>query len=125
MSKGQARGGTVRLKRVYDPPDRTDGLRVLVDRLWPRGLSRQSARVDEWRRDVAPTDALRKWYGHDPAKWPGFRRRYLAELKKATPVLRALARQSRRTTVTLVFAARDVEHSNAAVLRSLLERLTG
>lgn len=113
----------IKVKRVYDPPERSDGLRVLVDRLWPRRLSVAKAQIDEWRRDLAPSGALRKWYRHDPEKWLEFRRRYVAELRTKTTELRDLARQSQRRRLTLVLAAKDVEHSNAAVLKSTLERL--
>lgn len=129
-SPGEARGGgrrppaserpVVRVRRVYDPPAPEDGFRVLVDRLWPRGLPR--ARVDLWMREVAPSDALRRWFGHDPARWPEFRRRYRAELAASEhlPELQALARRGR---VTLLFAARDVTRNNAVVLAEFLEDL--
>lgn len=113
--------GRVRLKRAYEPPARADGTRVLVDRLWPRGLSKDKARVDLWLRDVAPSTGLREWFGHDPGKWPEFRRRYRAELAGNTALaeLRALCRAG---TVTLLYAARDTEHNNARVLEERLRR---
>ena len=112
------------IKRVYDAPESSDGLRVLVDRLWPRGLSKERAQVDRWLKDVAPSRELREWFGHDPAKFAEFRRRYEAELtqdpaRSALAELRDLARAQR---VTLVFAAHDTEHCNAVVLRELLAR---
>jgi uncharacterized protein YeaO (DUF488 family) len=109
----------VRIKRAYDPPAPDDGVRVLVDRLWPRGLKRQEAKIDLWLKDIAPSADLRRWFGHDPAKWPGFQERYQAELagNSALDELRALVRQRKR--VTLLFAARDVEHNNAVVLQGL------
>lgn len=113
----------IKLKRVYDPPAKSDGVRILVDRLWPRGLTKEAARIDEWRRDLAPSDGLRKWFGHDPEKWPEFRRRFTEELKEKTADLREIARRARNGMVTLVFAARDAEHCNAVVLKSLIERL--
>ena len=115
----------IRLKRAYDPPSRSDGLRILVDRLWPRGLSKQKARIDEWRGELAPSPALRKWYGHDPKKWPDFRRRYMGELRDKTEELQELAHRARAGTVTLVFATQNAERSNAVVLKSVLERLNG
>jgi uncharacterized protein YeaO (DUF488 family) len=117
-------GSAVTQKRVYEPPEPADGTRVLVDRLWPRGLSKERAQVDVWLKDVAPSQQLRTWFGHDPAKFEEFRRRYEAELasdpaRSALAKLRELARSQH---VTLVFAAHDVEHANATVLRELLAR---
>lgn len=116
------RGMHVAIKRAYEAPAPTDGTRVLVDRLWPRGLSKERARVDRWLKDVAPSTELRTWYGHDPAKFAAFRERYVHELegepgRAALDQLRALTRKG---PVTLVFGARDVEHSEAAVLQDLL-----
>lgn len=107
------------LKRAYEPPAESDGTRILVDRLWPRGLDKQHAAIDEWLKDVAPSPELRKWFGHDPARWPEFRRRYLAELadNEATARLRKLVREHR---VTLVYGARDTEHNQAVILRDFL-----
>jgi uncharacterized protein YeaO (DUF488 family) len=112
----------IRLKRAYDPAEPEDGTRILVDRLWPRGLSRGEAKLDHWIKDVAPSAELRRWFGHDPAKWAEFRKRYEAELAHNSSLeeLRALVRRDRR--VTLLFGARDVEHNNAVVLRGLLTR---
>ena len=118
---------TVALKRVYAAPDESDGTRVLVERLWPRGLSKEHADVDIWLKEVAPSHDLRKWYGHDPARFAEFRRRYEAELA-AEPARSALARLrelAARQHVTLVFAAHDTELSNAAVLRDLLSGAEG
>lgn len=114
--------GEIRLRRVYETPEPSDGRRVLVDRLWPRGLSKAAAALDEWDRDVAPSDELRRWYGHDPAKFTEFRRRYQAELadparSEVVGHLRDLARSG---PVTLLTATRDAEHSEAAVLADLL-----
>lgn len=113
----------VRVKRVYEPPQRADGARVLVDRLWPRGLSKTQAKIDLWLRDVAPSDALRKWFAHEPAKWPAFQRRYVTELKdKAEPLqrLRQLTREHR--LLTLVYAASDPARNNAVVLAGVLNK---
>lgn len=115
-------GVRVAQKRVYEEPDPGDGVRVLVDRLWPRGLSKDKARVDLWLKEVAPSRELRAWFGHDPAKFAEFRRRYEAELvqEPARSALAHLREMARAQPVTLVFAAHDSEHCNAVVLRDLL-----
>lgn len=113
----------VKVKRVYEPPQRADGVRVLVDRLWPRGISKERAQLALWLREVAPSEALRKWFAHDPRKWPGFQRRYRAELNGQAEALRRL-RQLARThhVMTLVYAASDARHNNAVVLAGVLNR---
>ncbi|MFE0025020.1 DUF488 domain-containing protein [Amycolatopsis sp. NPDC059021] len=113
----------ITVRRIYDRPSRSDGLRVLVDRVWPRGVRKEDARLDEWLRDVAPSTELRRWYGHDPARFTEFRRRYLAELgqpphREAAQHLRSIARDH---DLTLLTATRDVEHSQAAVLAQWLD----
>ena len=111
----------IKLKRVYLAPAKADGCRVLVDGLWPRGLSKQKAAVDHWLRDIAPSDALRKWYGHTPARWPEFKRRYAAELKQqkeAVKQLRSLCKAEAR--VTLLFSSKEVELNNAVALKAIL-----
>jgi uncharacterized protein YeaO (DUF488 family) len=114
----------VRVRRVYDPPEPSDGFRVLVDRLWPRGLSKQAARVDLWARDLAPSDALRRWFGHDPRRWEEFRRRYRHELAQHPELVAQLVERARAGPVTLLFGARDAQHNNAVVLAEYLrERL--
>ena len=112
---------TVALKRAYEAASDSDGTRVLVDRLWPRGVTKAKARIDVWLKDVAPSTQLRKWFGHDPGKWTGFQRRYRAELKgsEALAELRKLAREGH---VTLVYGAKDEEHNDAVVLAKLLRR---
>ena len=108
------------IKRAYDAPSDGDGQRILVDRLWPRGLSKEKAQLDHWVREVAPSDSLRHWFGHDPEKWDEFRRRYIEELRgngAAVAELRALIGNG---PATLVFAAHDAEHNNAVVLRDFL-----
>ncbi|MDR7514965.1 MAG: DUF488 family protein [Armatimonadota bacterium] len=118
----------LRVRRVYEPPEPQDGFRVLVDRLWPRGLSKEAARVDLWARELAPSDRLRRWFGHDPVKWEEFRRRYREELSRspARELVQQLAERARHGTVTLVFGARDERHNNAVVLAEVLqERLAG
>jgi len=109
------------LKRVYEPPDRADGTRFLVERLWPRGVSKEAAKLDGWLKDVAPSDSLRKWYGHDPGKWEEFRRRYLAELSRTPQNLDPIREAAATGAVTLVFAAKNPELSNARVLKEFLE----
>ncbi|HEU4726544.1 MAG TPA: DUF488 family protein [Kofleriaceae bacterium] len=114
----------IRLKRAYEPPARSDGHRVLVDRLWPRGLRKADARIDEWLKDVAPSHELRRWFGHEPGRFPEFRERYLRELRSdaARAALAELARRAARRTVTLVYSAHDEVHNNAVVLARQLER---
>ena len=112
----------IRAKRVYEPPQRSDGARVLVDRLWPRGVAKDRAKVDVWLKEIAPSDGLRKWFGHEPAKWAAFRRKYRAELKEKSELLRMVRRLEReRGSVTLVYAASDTGHNNAVVLAQLLK----
>ena len=111
----------ISLKRAYEPPAETDGMRVLVDRLWPRGVTKSRARIDLWLKDLAPSTELRKWFGHDPEKWPEFRKRYRAELK-GNPALAELREQSRQRDITLVYAARDELHNDAVVLKQVLGR---
>lgn len=109
------------LRRAYDEPTRNDGYRVLVDRLWPRGVSKERLRIDEWCRDVAPSDELRKWFGHDPALWEEFLDRYGEELTEHDDLVSALAERARVGRITLVFAAGDTEHNNALALARLIE----
>lgn len=112
----------IKIKRIYQEPDPRDGLRFLVDRLWPRGIAKEQASVDRWLKDIAPSAELRRWFGHDPAKWEEFRGRYLDELKDQRSLLDEIVRQAREETVTLLYAARDEEHNNAVVLKELLEK---
>ncbi len=111
----------VRLKRVYEPPSSEDGFRILVDRLWPRGLSKEQARIDHWLREIAPSDELRRWFGHDPQRWEEFRQRYFAELDEIRELLRTIRTQS-SPVVTLLFAAKDTERNNAVALTDYLRR---
>jgi uncharacterized protein YeaO (DUF488 family) len=110
----------IQVKRVYEKPSRTDGFRILVDRLWPRGLTKERAAVDLWLKDVAPSTELRQWFGHDPAKWKQFQTRYRKELREKKDALKLLKEQSKAQTVTLVYGARDEEHNEALVLKQLL-----
>ena len=112
----------VRLKRVYEPPSPEDGVRVLVDRLWPRGVRKADAAVERWMKDIAPSTELRRWFGHDPERWQEFRRRYKAELRGRSLELDELRELARRRPVTLLFGARDEEHNDAVVLREALLR---
>ena len=110
----------VAIKRVYEPASGEDGRRILVDRLWPRGLSKEQAHVDLWLKEIAPSAGLRKWFAHDPAKWDEFRRRYRAEIDANGEALRALKEAIGKGPATLVYGARDEEHNDAVVLRDLL-----
>jgi uncharacterized protein YeaO (DUF488 family) len=111
-------------KRAYEPAERSDGYRVLIDRLWPRGVSKARARLDAWEKDIAPSRELRQWYGHDAAKWPEFRKRYTNELRaaEAKSVLADLVRRAQRGRVTLVYGSRAAQISDVAVLEPLLRR---
>lgn len=111
----------IRLKRTYDPPGPEDGARLLVERLWPRGLTKEKARIDEWFKDLAPTPALRGWYAHDPGKWDAFRRRYLRELRGNTAEVDRLRERLKKGPVTFVYAAKDEERNSALVLKEYLE----
>jgi uncharacterized protein YeaO (DUF488 family) len=117
---------TIALKRAYEKPIRADGIRILVDRLWPRGIKKADLRVDAWAKTLAPSTELRKWFAHDEAKWPEFRKRYRAELAAAgaTKLIRDLLASARRAkTITLLYGAKDREHNEAVVLRGLFERV--
>ena len=113
---------SIRTKRIYEAPSYVDGYRVLIDGMWPRGISRERAAIDDWARELAPSHKLRQWYGHEPDRFEEFDRRYRAELGAQRERLSELRRRSRSGVVTLVFAARDAEHSNAAVLGDVLRR---
>ena len=112
----------VRLKRVYDPAASSDGYRVLIDRLWPRGVSRERAQLDEWERELSPSTELRQWFGHEPSRFEEFRRRYTEELCPQRPRIAELRRWAREGTLTLVYSAHDVEHNDAVVLADVLRR---
>jgi uncharacterized protein YeaO (DUF488 family) len=110
------------LKRAYEPPAAGDGYRALVDRVWPRGLTKDALELDAWLKDLAPSAALRKWFGHDPKKWEEFRERYFRELDGQRPAIEEFARRAREGRLTLVFAARDEKRNNAVALKDYLER---
>lgn len=111
----------IRLRRIYDPPAEGEGLRILVDRIWPRGVSKERARVDLWLRDVAPSDDLRRWFGHDPARWEEFQARYRQELEADPVRLAPLLEAVRRGPVTLLYSARDEHHNQAVALKAIVE----
>jgi uncharacterized protein YeaO (DUF488 family) len=110
----------LQIKRVYAEPSQDDGKRILVDRLWPRGLTKEKARVDLWLKEVAPSNELRKWFAHDPKKWPEFERKYIEELKAVGEPLALLRQQVSQGKVTLLYGARDEEHNEAVVLLKML-----
>ncbi len=110
----------INLKRVYESASKDDGVRILVDRLWPRGLSKERAKVDLWLRDIAPSTELRRWFNHEPARWDELKRRYFAELREKDAAVRTVLEEASRSTVTLLFAAKDEERNNAVALREYL-----
>jgi uncharacterized protein YeaO (DUF488 family) len=112
----------IKLKRAYEKPAKADGLRILVDRLWPRGVTKVAAHIDVWLKDVAPSTALRTWFGHDPARWDEFRRRYFEELKQSSDAVARLRALIAEQPVTLVYAAKDTEHTHALALKDFVER---
>lgn len=112
---------TIHLKRAYDAPAPGDGMRILVDRLWPRGVAKAEAHIDLWLKEVAPSTALRKWFGHDPAKWDEFQERYRDELAHNPEPVAQLLALARKGAITLVYGAKDMEHNDAVVLKSYLE----
>jgi len=110
----------VRLKRAYEPPAADDGTRILIDRLWPRGVKKTDAAIDEWMKEIAPSSALRKWFGHEPGRWQEFRRRYQSEIRQHPEQFEQLRTLARHGPITLVFYARDEAHNDAVVLKDLL-----
>jgi uncharacterized protein YeaO (DUF488 family) len=114
------KAANVKLKRAYERPAQDDGVRVLVDRLWPRGVRKADAAIDQWMKEIAPSTALRQWFGHGPARWKEFRRRYVEELREHAEELAGLRALARKGTITLVYGAHDEMHNDAVVLRELL-----
>lgn len=112
----------IKLKRAYEEAKKSDGMRILVDRLWPRGISKEDLELDSWEKNIAPSSELRRWFGHEPKKWPEFKKRYAAELRKNKEGLAALKSRTNGHTVTLIYGARDEEHNNAVVLAEILRR---
>jgi uncharacterized protein YeaO (DUF488 family) len=115
----------IKIKRVYEAPSKNDGYRVLVDRIWPRGITKEAATLDEWARDIAPSAALRKWYGHKPELWAEFQRKYTAELKQNEAIKAFAAEHKDRKLLTLIYAAKDEAHTHALVLQHFLEKDDG
>ena len=111
----------VKTKRIYDPASPDDGKRILIDRLWPRGIKKEHTKIDGWLKEIAPSNELRKWFAHDPAKWQDFKKRYINELKKKNEIVQELRAEAKKGMITLLFAAKDVEHNNAVVLKELIE----
>ena len=112
---------SIRVKRVYEPPSTRDGRRILVDRLWPRGLSKADAKIDDWPKDIAPSTELRKWFGHDPERWSEFKRRYFAELKSNPDTVRALLDYVRAGTVTFLYSSKERRLNNVVALKEYVE----
>lgn len=112
------------IKRIYDEPEKADGLRILVDRLWPRGLKKEAASIDEWFKEAAPSVALRQWFDHDPKKWDRFKKSYISELEENKAIANFLDRVETSPTVTLLYAAKDKEHNHALVLQGFLKERT-
>ena len=107
---------------MYEEPDKDDGVRILVDRLWPRGLTKEKARVDLWLKEIAPSTELRKWFDHDPKKWKNFRGRYETEIRHKDDLIKVLNQKAREGTITLIYGARDEKHNEALVLKHILEK---
>ncbi|HSB06611.1 MAG TPA: DUF488 domain-containing protein [Thermodesulfobacteriota bacterium] len=110
----------IQIKRIYEPASADDGKRIYIDRLWPRGMKKGEVKIDEWLKEISPSDALRKWFGHDPSKYEEFKRRYTEELEKHWETLERIRKEAKGETVTLLFSAKDVEHNNATALKEML-----
>lgn len=111
----------IKVKRIYDLPSPDDGKRILVDRLWPRGLKKEEADIDEWMKDIAPSAELRKWFSHDPSRWDEFRERYKKELRQKADLVERIKTLAKKGSVTLLFSAKDIEHNNAVALKEFIE----
>lgn len=120
MTKSPFPASHLRLKRAYAPAEPEDGVRILIDRLWPRGVSKAKAALDDWMKEIAPSSGLRQWFGHDPARWPEFQRRYKSELRQHAEELQHIRALAKTKTVTLVYSAHDEEHNDAVVLKDVL-----
>ena len=118
--KRKVSAGNVKLKRAYEPPTADDGTRILIDRLWPRGVTKERAAIDQWMKDISPSTELRKWFGHDPARWDEFRRRYSKEVHQHAELLDQLRSLAREGPITLVYSAHDEKHNDAVELRELI-----
>jgi len=113
---------SLKIKRVYEPPEKKDGFRILVDRLWPRGMTKEKAAIDLWLKEIAPSTELRKWFGHEPGKWAEFKKRYRHELQENKEAVQILKDQMKKGPVTLVYAAKDETHNEALVLKEIIEK---
>jgi uncharacterized protein YeaO (DUF488 family) len=120
MTMSRIKAANVKLKRAYDPPEAADGARILVDRLWPRGVKKTDAAIEQWAKDLAPSAALRKWFGHDPGRWEEFCERYAAEVSQHPDQLKQLRELARERPITLIYSAHDELHNNAVALRGLI-----
>jgi len=114
---------SVKIKRIYERPSPDNGRRILVDRLWPRGLTKEEAHVDGWLKDIAPSDELRRWFSHDPSKWQEFKDRYKRELQGKKEEIERIRKEAEKGTVTLLFSAKDTEHNNAVVLKEVIRTI--
>jgi len=112
----------IKIRRIYDPASPDDGKRIYIDRLWPRGMKKEEVKIDEWLKEISPSDSLRKWFGHDPAKYAEFKRRYTKELEKHSETLERIRKEGKKETVTLLFSAKDVKHNNATVMKEILSK---
>jgi uncharacterized protein YeaO (DUF488 family) len=112
----------IKIKRIYEPASPDDGKRIYIDRLWPRGMKKEEMKIDEWLKEISPSDTLRKWFGHDPSKYIEFKKRYTNELEKHSEILEKIKKEGKRKTVTLLFSAKDEEHNNATVTREVLSK---
>ncbi|KIC73448.1 Uncharacterized protein YeaO [Candidatus Protochlamydia amoebophila] len=112
----------INLKRVYDPASKEDGLRILIERLWPRGVKKEDLKMDEWLKEVAPSTDLRKWFSHDPAKWKEFQKKYFEELDENQVALEPILKALHKNSITLLYSSKDTEHNNAVCLRNYLEK---
>jgi len=112
----------IKIKRIYDPASPDDGKRIYVDRLWPRGMKKEEVKIDEWIKEISPSDGLRKWFAHDPSKFLEFKKRFAKELEEHSETLERIGKEGKRKTITLLFSAKDVEHNNAVVLKEILGR---
>lgn len=119
--EGMKKKPVINIKRVYDPVSPQDGRRILVDRLWPRGIEKEKAKIDEWLKDIAPSNELRKWFFHDPSKWQEFRDRYKKDLKNKQDLIEKIVTEIKKGPVTILYSAKDVEHNNARVLKEVIE----
>ena len=111
---------TINVKRIYEDPKKSDGVRILVDRLWPRGIKKEEANIDLWLKDIGPSDSLRKWFNHDVKKWPEFQKRYAKELANRQELIDTIKKEARQKTVTLLFSAKEIEFNNAVALRNFI-----